>query len=81
MFGLVQKNLGKLLGMRHINGSLKKYPEADKRLYLEDTKGGKQQMLYISLNGLKQLLLKSRKYEHISKQQHDVDRENKTSYT
>jgi very-short-patch-repair endonuclease len=55
------KDIGKVLGINGIRAVVSNYDSSDKRLFSLETTGGKQKILYISINGLKRLLSRSRK--------------------
>jgi very-short-patch-repair endonuclease len=54
-------DIGKILGIKNIRHTIKNYPSNEKQLIYDETKGGKQNVLYITLLGLKRVILASRK--------------------
>lgn len=54
-------DISKVIGMSNIRSVVRMYDESCKRLFSQETNGGKQEKLFISVDGLKRLLSRSRK--------------------
>jgi very-short-patch-repair endonuclease len=56
-------DIAKIIGLSTLRTSIQGYDELHKKCFTKDTNGGKQCTIYLSTNGLKRLLVKSRKPE------------------
>lgn len=54
-------DIGNILGLKNINESIKSFNKDDKRIINVKTKGGPQNVTHLTINGLKKLLINSRK--------------------
>jgi len=54
-------DIANILGLKNINESIKSFNKDDKRIINVKTKGGPQNVTHLTINGLKKLLINSRK--------------------